>query len=241
MPDKISDKMSDKKRKTVWVTRTQPGADATAKKLTALGFTPIIAPLLHISPPEDMPIPPVSDDVLIFTSKNALHAFRDLTDRRHWPVITVGDGTAEIARQIGFQDVRSAAGTSTDIIRFIQSNYGYDRHFYHAAGNHVRGAIIETLREKGYKAERQTLYISTPTLQNAEFHPSQVDFILLFSPLAAYTLAQMNINLHKAHLISMSQAVNGEIKGIICRGHSIAKYPTETSMIAEVLSLREIG
>ena len=34
----------------VWVTRAEPGAARTADRLTALGFTPIVAPLLTLAP-----------------------------------------------------------------------------------------------------------------------------------------------------------------------------------------------
>ena len=33
----------------VWVTRAEPGAARTADRLTALGFTPIVAPLLTLA------------------------------------------------------------------------------------------------------------------------------------------------------------------------------------------------
>ena len=32
----------------IWVTRTQPGAEATAGRLRAMGFDPLVAPLLEV-------------------------------------------------------------------------------------------------------------------------------------------------------------------------------------------------
>jgi len=56
----------------VWITRTQPSAQQSAKAFEAQGFEAVVAPLLtigHIKPP----LPNFDDnDVFIFTSKNAV-------------------------------------------------------------------------------------------------------------------------------------------------------------------------
>ena len=94
----------------VWVTRAEPGASRTADRLTALGFEPVVAPLVAIQP-----IPQAAPDLtgfaaLAFTSGNGVAAFAALTPDRSRPVFTVGDATAETARAAGFAPVRSAGG-----------------------------------------------------------------------------------------------------------------------------------
>ena len=104
--------MSGHGRGRVWVTRAQPGADRTADRLLALGYVPVVLPLLALEA-IFQPNPDLSDVwALAFTSRNAVTAFAPLTPDRALPVFAVGDATAEAARAAGFADVRSAAATS---------------------------------------------------------------------------------------------------------------------------------
>ncbi|MCS6626488.1 uroporphyrinogen-III synthase [Roseibacterium beibuensis] len=103
----------------VWVTRAEPGATRTADRLTALGFAPVVSPLLAIRP-----IPQAAPDLdgvtaLAFTSRNGVAAFSALTGERRLPVFTVGDATAEAALAAGFSSVRSAAGALGDLASLL--------------------------------------------------------------------------------------------------------------------------
>ncbi|MBN9481446.1 MAG: uroporphyrinogen-III synthase, partial [Bordetella sp.] len=107
----------------VWVTRAEPGAARTADRLTALGFTPIVAPLLTLSPlPGALDAAPSPETVaaLALTSPNGVEAFAPLIPRfRDHPVFAVGDATAEAARAAGFADVRSASGDIHALARLV--------------------------------------------------------------------------------------------------------------------------
>lgn len=78
--------------------------------MAALGFEPVVVPLLAIRP-----IPQPAPDLtgiaaLAFTSANGVAAFAALTPDRSRPVFTVGDATARAARAAGFPRVQSADG-----------------------------------------------------------------------------------------------------------------------------------
>ncbi|HRL05832.1 MAG TPA: uroporphyrinogen-III synthase [Brevundimonas diminuta] len=107
----------------VWVTRAEPGAARTADRLTALGFTPIVAPLLTLAPlPDalDAAPDPAAVAALALTSPNGVEAFAPLIPRfRRHPVFAVGDATAEAARAAGFANVRSASGDIHALARLI--------------------------------------------------------------------------------------------------------------------------
>lgn len=107
----------------VWVTRAEPGAARTADRLTALGFTPITAPLLTLAPLPgalDAAPAPAAVAALALTSPNGVKAFAPLIPRfRRHPVFAVGDATAEAARAAGFADVRSASGDIHALARLI--------------------------------------------------------------------------------------------------------------------------
>ncbi len=102
----------------VWVTRAEPGAARTADRLAALGFEPVVAPLLEIRP-----LAPAVDldgvSALVFTSRNGVEAFAALSQERALPVFTVGDATAEAARALGFGAVRSADGALVDLATLL--------------------------------------------------------------------------------------------------------------------------
>lgn len=117
----------------VWITRAQPGADRTAGRTAALGFVPVVAPLLAIRPipdafsglPADVP-DLAAVEALAFTSPNGVAAFAALVPPprlRALPVFAVGDATAEAARAAGFADARSASGDIHDLARLIRSSW----------------------------------------------------------------------------------------------------------------------
>ncbi len=104
----------------IWVTRARPGAERTAERLTALGFTPLIFPLLAIQP-LDVTLDLTGVQALAFTSINAVAAFVARTSDRSMPALTVGDATARAAREAGFPDVRSANGDLTALASLIRA------------------------------------------------------------------------------------------------------------------------
>lgn len=102
----------------VWVTRTRPGAVLTAARVLALGWTPLVDPLLEVQL-LDTPVQMAGVGALAFTSPNGVAAFVRLCDERALPTFAVGDGTADAAREAGFADVASAAGDVHDLVALI--------------------------------------------------------------------------------------------------------------------------
>ena len=91
----------------------------TAARLAALGFEPLVQPLLAIRP-----LAPAAPDLngtaaLAFTSRNGVEAFAALSHDRALPVFAVGDATAAAASAAGFASVRSAAGALEDLARLL--------------------------------------------------------------------------------------------------------------------------
>ena len=94
----------------VWITRAQPGADATAERVRKLGLEAIVAPLLEVRPIADAALDLTDVCALVFTSANAVAAFARRSDVRNLRVFTVGDATALAARAQRFAAVLSAQG-----------------------------------------------------------------------------------------------------------------------------------
>lgn len=97
----------------VLVTRPQPDCRRTAERLRAGGHVADEAPVLHCVPtlPARFDLGGVS--ALVFTSRRAiavLGGHGQVSAFHHLPVFTVGDATADAARQAGYRDVLSADG-----------------------------------------------------------------------------------------------------------------------------------
>ena len=98
----------------VLITRPEPDAAALRAQLEALGHQVTVEPLLKI---EHLPIASdVLDGIagLIVTSRNGLRALAAsaaFNAARELPLIAVGPGTAQLARELGFAHVVEGSGT----------------------------------------------------------------------------------------------------------------------------------
>lgn len=103
------------------ITRPEPGATETARRVAALGaslgFAPVRTPLQTVEPvPIRLPSP---DRIagIVLTSRNAIPALQAVWHRT--PVWAVGDATARRAREAGFTRVVSADGDAVSLAALI--------------------------------------------------------------------------------------------------------------------------
>ena len=171
----------------VWVTRAEPGAARTADRLTALGFTPIVAPLLTLAPlPGALHAAPDPAAVaaLALTSPNGVEAFAPLAPRfRDRPVFAVGDATAEAARAAGFVDVRSASGDIHALARLIAAE-APPGPLLAPGAREPAGDLPALLPDR--PVHRLPVYAAFETHAPA---PEPFDAVMLHSPRAARALA----------------------------------------------------
>ncbi|MBO0712675.1 MAG: uroporphyrinogen-III synthase, partial [Acetobacteraceae bacterium] len=104
-------------RDRVLLTRPEAGAAATAARLAARGFVPVIAPLARIERLAAKLPNPAGVQAMIVTSSNALTAVPPAW--RTLPLFAVGDATASRARALGFASVASASGDAGDLACLI--------------------------------------------------------------------------------------------------------------------------
>ena len=219
---------------TIWITRTAPAAFKSAELWAKEGYAAAVAPVLEVSPPDVMPALPPRDGVIVFTSGNAVKSFADNTLLRHWPVVTPGYQTQRIAHDLGFRTVTSANGTSADVTKLVMKKYTSSRPIYHCAGNHVRGSIIEDLKAKGYRAQRDLYYSTAPVKQMPKVNTAQIDFLGLYSPLAAKTVAKFAPDLTGVTILALSEAVNDALGDVACKARYVAAEPNEPALIDAV-------
>jgi uroporphyrinogen-III synthase len=143
------------------ITRPEPGASETAVRVAALGYQPVVAPLLEIRPLR-APLPPSGRmQAILATSGNAIPALP--ASHRHLPLFAVGEATAARARAAGFTNVFSADGDAAALAALVT------RHCHRQAGPLMlatgRGegaALVADLRAHDFRVNRRVVYAATP-------------------------------------------------------------------------------
>ncbi len=222
----------------VWITRTDTACQSSAAAVRAAGFTPLIGPVLKLSAVSTPNACPPDDNAIAFTSPNGVRAFTALTDRRIWPVFTVGDATANIARAAGFETVQSASGSVDDLAALILKS-GADA-VTHLSGVHVAGDLSGALRGAAIDCRREIIYgTQAVTALGADIlavlGSGRPLIVLLYSPKGAHTFLSL---LPKAiaaplHVISISSKTDATLRGAdaLFTGRYIAETPDEPSML----------
>jgi len=204
---------------TVWITRTRPGAEETAGRVRAAGFTPLIAPLLTVVAESDVK---VGQGDLAFTSRNGVRLYDGDTARTAW---CVGEATAREAQDKGFTDIRIGPGTVAGLTALMAS--GLTRPVTHYAGAHIRGDLVGELTRAGHTATRTIAYRAHPvTAPPVTF----ADIVMFHSPRAAQTY--IDIAKDRASIsVSISPAADAPLGADSPLMRYIAGAPTEDAMI----------
>ncbi len=222
---------------SVWVTRAEPGAQATAARLRERGLDPLVAPLLETrvlrQPPPDME----GVAALGFTSANGVRAFADLSPIRDLPVFAVGAATARAAREAGFGQVAASAGDVGALAVFIVAQWPGPRGLVLNPGAaEPAGDLVGDLAAFGVGARRLDVY------ETAEIEPSPeqlrlamaAHFVLVHSPRAAKVLGRLlrPDGAPTLHALCLSPAVAAALHGTPLGGVTAAAEPDEADLLA---------
>jgi len=170
------------------ITRPEPGLAATAARVAALGWVPVLAPALVLAPRPIGPVPPVQAAIL--PSAAAIPALSGALPGGT-PVLAVGEATAAAARAAGFPDSRAAAGDAASLAALaavwldpaagpllLAAGEGYGAEL--AADLQARG--FEVIRRDAYAAAEATALPGAALRALAE---GRVSAALFFSPRSA--------------------------------------------------------
>ena len=178
----------------VWITRAQPGADATAARVRELGLDPLVEPLLEVRALALQSVDLAGVAALAFTSANAVRAFAPLSSRRDLPVFVVGAATAAAARAADFHDVRSAEGDVAALGDLIAAQWSAaDGVLLHPGAAEPAGDLVGGLTSAGLNARGLPLYETVARPPSAALLAAlpKVRFALLHSPKGARALADL--------------------------------------------------
>jgi uroporphyrinogen-III synthase len=220
----------------VWITRASPGAEATAGRVRAMGWEPVITPLLQI---RDLPAQVDLADVgaLAFTSANGVRAFAHLSEERGLPVFAVGPATALAARDEGFATVVSADG---DVAALAWTILGRKAQVggwvLHPGAAELAGDLVGELERGGLMARHLPVYETV----GAEVPPGflarldTIEAVLVHSPRAGRRLALLLHPDAGAHLSAycISAETLATLEGVTLWRRVAAPLPNEDALLS---------
>ena len=224
------------RRQRIWITRTQPGADATAERVRAMGHEAIIAPLLAVHRVENVEINLKGVAALAFTSANGVRAFAEQCGERELRVFAVGAATAQAARAAGFHTVLSADGDVEALAEGIAARRSQMRGaVLHPGAAEPAGDLAGALEKHGVEARRAILYETGPVkLSDAEAEMLvRADAALLHSPRAAKVLAAV-LKAHpapKMRALGLSKAVIRPLARTPMAAKAFPPFPLEAALL----------
>lgn len=230
------------RRPTILVTRPDPDAEATAKALTKItGLTAVISPLIEVT--TTGPLPDLTRiRQLIFTSRNAVRAYRDLNGPS-LPAICVGEATAQDARAAGM-DARSLGGDAEALIRALIREKP-EGPLLHLRGETIRTDLTRPLGNAGIETRQTVIYRQTLKDLTDDARALLADrrpvIVPLYSPRTAARLAETTQPRAPLYIVAMSEAVARAAAPLTARDTIIAEAPDAPAMIrAVVASLRRV-
>ncbi len=183
----------------VAITRAEPEASRTAARVEARGAAAIIAPLITIVAC-GYDTSTEGAQAILFTSTNGVRAFPDTRGARDRTVLTVGNATAEAAREAGFTDVRSADGDVGALAALVKRELDPAKgKLIHIAGDHVAGDLAGELGAAGFSIERRLAYASVAQQSLPKALRGPLDIVLFHSARAAETFIALGAP-NAAHL-----------------------------------------
>jgi uroporphyrinogen-III synthase len=222
------------RRQSIWITRTQPGAEATAQRVRALGHEAVVAPLLAVRTIPDVTVDLSGVAALAFTSANGVRAFADATGERGLKVFAVGAATAQAARGAGFKSVLSADGDVEALAEGIAARRGELRGVVlHPGAAEPAGDLAGALERQGVEARRLILYETAPVEDIDTATLAKSDAVLLHSPRAAQALARL-LKDHPApglRALGLSKAVMKPLARTKLAAKAFPPFPLEAALL----------
>jgi uroporphyrinogen-III synthase len=234
--------LPDPVRDSVLITRPQPGADETAARVAALGWRPVVAPLLEIRRLNGSLPMATSIQAVLVASGNALPGLARRYRRR--PLLAVGDATAARARAAGFTQVWSAGADAAALAALAGRRCDpAGAPLLLAAGRGQSLVLATALRSRGFRVIRRTVYASVPvaTLPAPAantLRSGRLRAILFFSAETArqfarlLTRAGLREPVTSVDACAIGAAAAAAIEGLPWRRVRRAAQPTQDAMLA---------
>ena len=232
----------------VLVTRAEPGLSRSVAALEMAGYAPVSLPLFEVTDTGNE-LPADFEDHFIFTSANALEVLK----RRNWHPSNeqaiawcVGDKTAQAAREIGFVNVRSAAGGGARLVQQI-ADHGYEsgsRFRYFTAPDRSYD-VAGALGTHGHVVDTTEIYrvdLRRPTAEEfiAVMAKVKNGALFVYSKRSGDHLAGLikenidHVNTESMVVVAISESATNMLLNVPWRGVYASPKADETSMISRL-------
>ena len=228
----------------VLVTRPEPGASRTARRLEVLGFQPVLLPLTET---RALPVEATigADAVAVaVTSANAVrHAPRALiASLAELPCHAVGKRTAEACRAAGFLAVTEGPGDAEALADLIAGGVA-GKAIVYLCGRVRFQAFEQRLTAAGVDVQPIETYDTTGMDYSdadvvARLSGRPVEAALLYSAKASAALVSLIARpalrqlFEKTQFLTLSARVAGPLEGIAGQAIGIASQPEEDALLA---------
>ena len=185
----------------VLITRPRDEAEALAGRVAALGFVPMIDPMIEIRTLADATIDHRSAQAVVFTSANGVRALAGIPSGAAFPrdrvAFAVGAATSAAARAAGFAAVVEGPGTVEELARLIADRCRPSQGtILHVSGSIVARELAPLLAKTGLTVNRAVLYESVQATQlqretRDAFAHGTIGAALFFSPRTALTFVNL--------------------------------------------------
>lgn len=205
------------------IVRPEPGASETAEAARQLGLEPVVIPLFAIEPLQWEAPDPSGFDALLFTSANAIrHAGPGLDALRSLPAHCVGEATAHVARDHGFEVASVGSGRVDSLLDSLPG----ELRLLHLSGFHRREP----------KAPRQAIHV-IPVYRAEEiavphgFEELEGCVIAVHSPRAGARIGELGLKRDRIAIAAISPEA-AEAAGSGWGAVVSAEEPSDTALLA---------
>ena len=227
--------------KRILVTRPEPGASQTADRIAALGFVPVVAPVLAITAAAGFDLPDCIAATVI-TSRNAIAACPRFCHER--AVFTVGTATAACATAAGFNHVIEADGDAAALAKLVADSLSPQRgSLFLPAGRGQGLSLAHSLRKSGFRVIRRVAYhaASVPVLPDAavsDLERGQLTAALFFSTETARHFVRLVLAaglgeaVNDVEAVSISERPAMPLRRLTWRRINVAAKPNQDAMLS---------
>lgn len=181
-------------------------------------------------------------DAVLITSKHGVQALALLTNLRDMFLLCVGEATANIALQLGFDKVSMTGETSQHMVEYILDCYDEDAKFLYISGEDITTDLTEELGIRGMHVQRIAAYgaIAAEALSDTlveQLKRNNINAISFFSTRTAHIFLSLAEKagvlgeLKNIDAFCLSDTVQSNIKPALWNKSYSAEKPTLASMI----------
>lgn len=236
----------------VLLTRPKHDAAMLRSRIEALGCRVSLAPLLEIKTQKIKPDALIGAAAIVATSRNGLAALDQpdvLEVARMLPVFTVGPGTAQLAKDLGFARVIAGPGTAADLVSVItRHEIAASGRFVQLTGDHLSYDLAGALRPHGVTLAAIPAYLSVaaetlPGATVSALGAHAIDAVVMMSPRSAATWARLTSALRLQPALTdvihicLSDAVAAALSDIPGAKTLIAEKPNADAIVTAVYRL----